>query len=1357
MLDILNKHSSLGFLAIELKNKKVHYNAKYQEILDLNLDYDFSLQFFKKLIELLKSKSLFLSLLKKAKKDKESIVRDFKLNRLKNNIPQWVHIDGYFLYDELNTPHTLVISIIDISQLKYNQQFQKLIESAVTNVNHAIVITESEPTHEPGPRILYVNESFTETTGYTLHEVLGKTPRILQGPNSNEHTLLEIRQALKNWQPIKREILNYKKNGEEFWVELDIKPVKNNKGWYTHWVSVQRDITKLKLNENQLIESESKMRHLINDSPDLIQSIGLKGEISFTNNTWRELLGYSEEEIKHLNIFSIIDKSCHESCMQEFELIMSGKSLKNIQTIYNTKFGKKIYLEGNAVPRFMNNKVVGTQGFFKDITEQKLAEKALSSNILKTERILNALNECVWGVSLPDYKIEFMSQSVKFLYEYPVEAWHKNINLWTECIHPDDKENVLQNSDLIFEKGEVKQEYRIITASKKIKWISATTKVIKNADGTPVLMTGISRDITQRKLAQQKLIESENNYRNLIDNSLELIFSLNTKGEFLFTNKTFQNLVEFSENTSNSNKILDIICVSCREKFKFDFGLALNQDVVENVSFSIITPSGKEIYIKGSLIPILKNNQVTSIQGFFLDITKKVELEKEKEKFESELKIVQENEKIGYFLYDFEKDISVTNNEVINEIYGVDSSYHKNLENFIKFIHPKDRDTVEGKFQKSIEQCSQIEDDLEFRIIRHNDQSIRWVKYLISFEFDTHGKPLSFSGTVKDVTLQKKSERDLKNLNNQIDYLFKTVDEIFFTIDAVNDKIMYISQCTLNMFGYSNEEYYNDFSILFKIVHPDDLMLFMNDRETLLKGQPVSREYRIIHKQSGLIRWIESTSTPYLNNDDQLLQINVITKDISGRKQNELNLKATLTELKHYQDAINRSAIVSITDTKGIITFVNDKFCEISKYQAHELLGQPHSIINSNYHTKDFFADLWRRISNGDIWKGQVRNKSKNGDFYWVDSTIIPFMENGKPYQYLSIRYDISEKIKIKEEIDKQKEFYETILNEMPADIAVFDKYYKYIYLNPSAVKDNELRKFMIGKTDFDYAELKNKDISIAKNRLQLLHEASKTQTGISFEETMDLGNNKKKYILRKTYPYFDKNNNVQYIIGFGMDITKEKMHELSLAQSLVEKETLLGEIHHRVKNNLALIDGVVELKKALEKDTYLIDTLSDIQSRIKTVALVHQKLYQHDLFSKIDIKDYINELATYHQKLFNKSNSDTVKFELSVYQIFLDISKSVSFGLLLNELISNSLKYAVINHDVTISIQLSQLENAISFIYKDSGKGLPTGMNENPKQGFGFKLIQTLIKQLKATHKIANVGHFEIEINIPFPNVVTN
>jgi len=1350
MLQFLSKHSSLGILVVDLENKKTHINTKFQEILDIDINYNFSNQLFKNLIDLIHKRAVFLTSLKEAKKNKTSLVGEFKLNRSKNTIPQWLNIDAYFLYDTNDTPETLVVSITDCSQLKHTQKFQKLISSAVSNVNHAIVITEAEPIENPGPRILYVNESFTETTGYTMDDVIGKSPRIFQGEKTDQTTLKEIRQALKKWQPIKCEVLNYKKNGEEFWVELDIQPVKNEKGWYTHWVSVQRDITKLKIAELQLKESELKMRQLIDDSPDLIQSIGLQGEIIFTNSTWRKLLGYTEQEIKELNIFSIIDETCHESCMKEFQQIMFGQPIHNVETIFKTKYGNKVFLIGNAFPKFIDGRVIGTQGFFKDITEQKQAEAALQTNVIKTERILNSLNECVWGVSLPDYKIEFHSPSTATLYELPLEEWHKNINLWVDCIHPDDREAVLLKSNELYQNDEVVQEYRIITGTKKVKWISSTTKIIKNEMGIPVLMTGISADITLRKLAEQKLIESEINHKNLLDSSLELIFSLSKDSKLLFANKTFEKLLNNQKVLSGEVNFTECIQSNHREKFDYHFQLALRNEVIKKLSFSISNESGKEIHLIGNLVPLFKNNEVVSIQCFFLDNTTKVELEKDKQQFETELKKVQQREKIGSFIYDFRKDISVTNNEVINEIYGIDETYHKNLENFINFVHPEDKIFVEQKFYSAIERRKNFEDELEFRIVRHNDQAIKWLNYKTQIKFDKEGNPETFEGIVKDITQQKNSEGELKKITEQVDYLFKNTDEIFFTLDSINQKIVYISKCTLGMYGHSNEDFYKDYSILFSLVHPDDLSIFLQDREQFLNGISITKEYRIIHHQTREVKWVESISSPQFDDENKLSGINIITKDISGRKQNEFALKSTLTELKQYQDAINRSAIVSITDTKGLITFVNDKFSEISGYEKEELINQSHSIVNSGYHSKAFFEDLWKTIASGSIWKGQIRNKTKTGEFYWVDSTIIPFMENGKPYQYLSIRYDISESVKIKDEIVGQKQFYETILNEMPADIAVFDKNYRYIYINPNAVKDSETRHFMIGKTDFDYAELKNKDINLAKKRQELLREATKSRTGITFEEALEVNNQEKKYILRKTYPYFDKNNDVQYVIGFGIDITKEKLHELSLAHSLVEKETLLGEIHHRVKNNLALIDGVVELKKAIEKDKYLIDTLSDIQSRIKTVALVHQKLYQNDLFSKIDIKDYIHELTTYHQKLFNKQNSDYVKFEVIVENVFFDISRSVSFGLLLNELVSNSLKYAIVDHKVEISISLINVNNSIQFVYKDSGKGIQTSQKEATKKGFGFKLMQTLIKQFKAIHEIIETDHFEIKINIP-------
>ena len=196
-------------------------------------------------------KKSFYTLIKSSNKNWEE---GYQLKKA-NGSYAYVTSKGFVIRNKAGKAIRMVGATRDVTKKKQEELRLQLLESVITNTNDAVLITEAEPFDRPGPRIIYVNEAFTKLTGYTAKEVIGKTPRILQGSKSDREELDRLKGCLKKWQSCEVTLLNYRKDGSEFWINAIISPVANEKGWFTHWVAIQRDITEKILEEQNLTKA----------------------------------------------------------------------------------------------------------------------------------------------------------------------------------------------------------------------------------------------------------------------------------------------------------------------------------------------------------------------------------------------------------------------------------------------------------------------------------------------------------------------------------------------------------------------------------------------------------------------------------------------------------------------------------------------------------------------------------------------------------------------------------------------------------------------------------------------------------------------------------------------------------------------------------------------------------------------------------------------------------------------------------------------------------------------------------------------------------------------------------------------
>lgn len=592
-------------------------------------------------------------------------------------------------------------------------------------------------------------------------------------------------------------------------------------------------------------------------------------------------------------------------------------------------------------------------------------------------------------------------------------------------------------------------------------------------------------------------------------------------------------------------------------------------------------------------------------------------------------------------------------------------------------------------------------------------------------------------------TRQSEIEAALRKSEN----IFRTLATLspvgIFQTDTAGD-CLFVNDRWIEMTGISREDAMG--KGWSKTLHADDRDAVFNKwYQSAAEKREFAMEYRFAPR-AGETVWVSGRATAFEDACGAPLgYIGTIT-DITESKLAEEQNRRLINELQNMKFALDESSIVAITDKNGEIGYVNNKFCEISGYEREELVGRTHYLFANGHYPKDFFDNLRQTIARGEVWKGEFKNRRKDGTFYWLETTIVPFLDtDGSVFQFISVSKDTTARNFAADRLRESENRFRTFMDSSPTVAYMKDEKGHYHFINQMMtdlyhVTTESLR----GKTDFDWlpeeiaAELKVNDAKVLKSG-----ETIKTI------EIVPLADGDPHYWLTLKFP-FTNNEGRRFVGGVAVDVTDRQLAEEKLAVSLAEKEMLLKEVHHRVKNNLQIISSLLSMQIRRLTDRESIEKIEETRRRVQAMALIHEKLYQSESFARLDLALYLKELSemvfkTYQKKLLN------IALKVECAPVGVSVEKALPCALIVNELISNSLKYGFPQRrrgGGNIWLRLNQNEGRVYLEVGDDGDGLPPDFDLEKTRSLGLKLVNSLVQQLDAEMEIVEKGGTIFKLN---------
>jgi PAS domain S-box-containing protein len=822
--------------------------------------------------------------------------------------------------------------------------------------------------------------------------------------------------------------------------------------------------------------------------------------------------------------------------------------------------------------------------------------------------------------------------------------------------------------------------------------------------------------LLQMEEIQKKLSQSERKYHRLFEGANDAIFIMDTEGGHIEANKKASELLGYTLEEFRELSFRDIVVPSSIPDSEGKLKELLQGKEIPVYEKEFTTKDNRIIPVEVSVSGIPEESgRIAYIQSTVRDITERKKAEEALSKSEKQYRNLFENASVGIYRTTPDGCILEANPALVRML-GYSSFEELAQRNLEKEGYR--RGHRRSEFKKRMEQDGQVI-GLESAWVRKDGTTLR-VRENATAVRDDSGNILYYEGTVEDITEYKKAEEQIRESEQRYRNMIELAPEGIATMN-LKGVVTSCNTAFSTLTGFSKDELVGKHFRKLPTLRARDIPAYAKIFSSVIRGKVTGPVEFTWVRKDGSIRQGEA-HVSLMKKGNRIVGLQGIASDITERKKAEEMLRLSEEKYRTLIENLNVGVYRVTPDKEGQFIDVNQAFVRILGYTKKEDVLALR--VSDTYVNPDDRKKFVERATQGSVKNEELHLRRKDGTPIIVSDTATPVYDTeGNLLYFDGIVEDITERTKIEGALRESEEKYRTLVETSKDSIVIID-------LKGNVQFANRATEELTGYTRKEGLHMNVRQITPLRYWPKSILMLRKAMTGepVPYFESFIKRKEGELVPVESGGQAIFKDGKVVGIQVITRDITQRKQAEEQIKASLREKEVLLQEIHHRVKNNMQIISSLLKLQENYIEDDHLLEVFRDSQNRIQSMALVHEKLYQSKDLASINFSEYIKSLA---YSLFRSSRTDVgrVTLKIEVEDVSLGSNHAIPCGLIINELVSNCLKHAFPGNKkggITINV-CSRGRNEIELTVADDGVGIPEDIDFQNAESLGLRLVTIL------------------------------